>query len=336
MVEFGLGIQGDRSFDDYVAIARAAEDAGFDVISVYSDLMYQPAIVPLTVMAGATQRIRLGPACLNPFSLAPFEIAGQIAALDLVSSGRAYLGLSRGAWLDQVGVAQRAPVAALGEAIEVVRRLLAGDTSGFEGEVFRLASGTGLHYAPFRADPPVLIGTWGPRTAGLARRVADEVKVGGSANPDLVPVMGKWLSEGAELGGGKPHDTSIVMGAVTVVDDDGGAAHDRARTEVAKYVAVVAEFDPTIDLSPDLLPALRRRLTAGDARGAGLLIPDSVLDAFAISGTPAQVTEHAAMLIAAGAERVEFGTPHGLTWQRGVDLLCTRVLPELRGASRLQ
>ena len=149
MVEFGLGIQGDRSFDDYVAIARAAEDAGFDVISVYSDLMYQPAIVPLTVMAGATQRIRLGPACLNPFSLAPFEIAGQIAALDLVSSGRAYLGLSRGAWLDQVGVAQRAPVAALGEAIEVVRRLLAGDTSGFEGEVFRLASGTGLHYAPF-------------------------------------------------------------------------------------------------------------------------------------------------------------------------------------------
>ena len=119
------------------------------------------------------------------------------------------------------------------------------------------------------------------------------------------------------------------MGAVTVVDDDSGAARDRARTEVAKYVAVVAEFDPTIDLSPDLLPALRRRLTAGDARGAGLLIPDSVLDAFAISGTPAQVTEHAAMLIAAGAERVEFGTPHGLTWQHGVDLLCTRVLPEL-------
>ena len=72
-------------------LGRVAEHAGFDVVSVFHDLAYQPAIVPLTLIAQATERVRLGPAALNPDTLHPFEIAKQIAALDLVSAGRAYL-----------------------------------------------------------------------------------------------------------------------------------------------------------------------------------------------------------------------------------------------------
>lgn len=336
MAEVGLGLQSDKGVDDYLAIARTAEEAGFDVISVYSDLMYQPPIVPLTVMAGATERIRLGPACLNPFSLAPFEIAGQIAALDLVSSGRAYLGLSRGAWLGDVGITQPAPISALDEAVVVVRRLLAGDTTGFDGKRFRLAAGTGLRYGALRPDPPLMIGTWGPRTARLAGRVAEEVKVGGSANPDMVQVMHAWLGDGAGHGARTANESRVVMGAVTVVDHDGRAARNRARTEVAMYLAVVAALDPTITLPPDLIPRVRALVAAGDHVGAGRLIPEDVLDAFAISGTPSQVTRQAALLIDAGAKRVEFGTPHGMTWQQGLDLLGTEVLPELRRMEKIR
>ena len=39
---------------------------------------------------------------LNPYTLHPMEIAGQIAVLDLATHGRAYLGLARGSWLDQL------------------------------------------------------------------------------------------------------------------------------------------------------------------------------------------------------------------------------------------
>ena len=63
-----------------------------DVLSVFHDLLYQPAIGPLLLMARKTERIRLGPAALNPFTLHPYEIAGQTAMLDLASDGRAYLG----------------------------------------------------------------------------------------------------------------------------------------------------------------------------------------------------------------------------------------------------
>jgi len=60
------------------------------VISVYHDLLFQPAIFPLLVIAGATERVRLGPAALNPSTLHPVELAGQAAALDLASAGRRF------------------------------------------------------------------------------------------------------------------------------------------------------------------------------------------------------------------------------------------------------
>ncbi|MFD0889603.1 LLM class flavin-dependent oxidoreductase, partial [Streptosporangium algeriense] len=83
VAEIGLGLQSDKRAGDYARLARRAEEHGFDVLSVFGDLMYQPPIFPLLEMAAATARVRLGPACLNPYSAAPYEIAGQVAALDL-------------------------------------------------------------------------------------------------------------------------------------------------------------------------------------------------------------------------------------------------------------
>jgi 5,10-methylenetetrahydromethanopterin reductase len=59
------------------------------------------------------------------------------------------------------------------------------------------------------------------------------------------------------------------------------------------------------------------------------LIPDELLDRLAFAGTSAQVAARAAALYEAGAARVEFGTPHGLSPRTGVDLLAARVLPAL-------
>ncbi len=108
--ELGIGLRTDQEPATYEAIARRAEAAGIDVISVFHDLLYQPAIGPLLLMARVTERIRLGPAALNPFTLHPYEIAGQIAMLDSVSGGRAYLGLAKGAWLDRLGLEEERPL----------------------------------------------------------------------------------------------------------------------------------------------------------------------------------------------------------------------------------
>lgn len=277
-----------------------ADAAGVDVVSVFHDLLYQPALGPLLLLARATERVRLGPAALNPFTLHPYEIAGQTAMLDLVSGGRAYLGLVKGAWLDKLGLEEERPLLALQEAVEIVRRLLAGDQRGVAGRRFTLEPGTALAYAPLRADVPLMIGTWGRLTAAWAGTVADEIKLGGSANPDLVPVMRGWAG-GPGVG--------VVCGCVTVVDEDGAWARERARAAVAPYLEVVAGLDPTLELRDGQEPPLER---------------------FAIYGTPEQVAARVVELWEAGADRVELGTPQGRTTVDGARLICERVLPLLR------
>ncbi len=251
-------------------------------------------------MARVTERVRLGPAALNAQTLHPAEIAGQVAALDLASGGRAYVGLVTGSWLDRLGLDERRPLTRLREAVEIVRRLLSGDRSGFAGERFTLEPGAGLAYVPLRRAVPLLVGTWRPRAASYAREVADEVKIGGCANPDMVRLMRSWLGDDGP---------NIVVGAVTVVDEDGARAREHARAQVQMYLDVVADLDPTLELRP------------------GELLP---LEKFVLAGTPEQVAAHALALYDAGAHRVEFGTPQGLTTRRGVDLICDRVLPLLR------
>jgi 5,10-methylenetetrahydromethanopterin reductase len=252
-------------------------------------------------MARVTERVRLGPAALNPQTLHPVEIAGQAAALDRVSRGRAYVGMVTGAWLERLGLDDAKPLTRLREAVEVVRRLLAGDRSGFAGERFTLEPGAGLEYEPLRPEIPLLIGTWRPRAARFAAEAgAAEVKIGGTANPDMVKLMRSWLGN---------HGPRIVIGAVTVVDDDGRRARAHAAAQVQMYLDVVGELDPTLELKP------------------GQSAP---LEKFVLAGTPDEIAAQARALLDAGVDRIEFGTPQGLTTPDGVALLCDRVLPLLR------
>jgi 5,10-methylenetetrahydromethanopterin reductase len=328
-VEIGLGLQADKRGEDYAALAVLAEECGFDVLSVYGDLLFQPPIYPLLEMARATSRVRLGAACWNPYTMHPYEIAGQVAALQQASGCRAYVGLARGAWLSAIGLRQDRPVTHLREAVQVVRALLRGDAQGVDGAVFSLAAGTRLRYPLPSVQPPLLIGTWGSATAAMAGELADEVKVGGTVNPAMIGVMRQRLAPGIAAAGRDTDEVGVVVGAVTVVDNDGAAARARARTEVAMYLAVVGQLDPTVQLPPDLLAEVSRYADAGEHERAGELIPDDVLDLFAFSGSPDQVAAQAQKLIDAGASRVEFGTPHGLDDRSGIDLLGRAVLPRL-------
>ena len=328
-VEIGLGLQSDKAPGRYAELAELAERHEFDVVSVFGDLLFQPPIVPLLEMARVTSRVRLGAACWNPYTLHPYEIAGQLAALDTASNGRAYLGLARGTWLRGIGVDQPRPVQHIREAVAVIRELLLGSGAAVEGGAFRLTAGMTLRYPVREGLPPLLIGTWGPTMAELAGRIADEVKIGGSANPAMVAVMRERIERGS-VAAGRPGAVGIVVGAVTVVDRDGAAARAKARVEVAMYLAVVAALDPTVTIDPELLTRVTAHVDAGDHAAAGALIDDELLDLFAFSGTPDHVAAQAQSLIDAGVSRVEFGTPHGLDDAGGIDLLGRAVLPLLR------
>jgi 5,10-methylenetetrahydromethanopterin reductase len=289
-------------------------------------MLYQPAWLPLLEIARATRRVRIGVAAVNPFTCHPINIAGNIALIDEASSGRAYLGFARGAWLDFVGLQPTHAPQALAESMRCVRHLLRGDPSPLPGDYFPLTGGDSLRWSAIRPDIPFLLGSWGMQTLSTCAGLFSELKIGGSANPDLVDTFLAALRNT----GGPADKIGLVFGAVSVVDVDREAARALARREVALYLPVVAALDRTLQLEPDLLTRLTESAARYDFDSAAALISDDLLDRFAFAGTPVDLAEQALRLFSAGAQRVEFGTPHGLDQRSGLRLLCEEVLPRIR------
>lgn len=327
---YSIAFQTDMPLAAYGPLAAMVEGYGFDGVSVYNDLLYQPAWLPLLEIARHTRRVIIGPAAVNPFTCHPINIAGNIALIDEASQGRAYLGIARGAWLDYLGLDPARPVRALREAIICVRRLLARSPEPFKGQVFRLAGGDSLRWNILRPDVPVLLGSWGKQTIRACITEIAEIKIGGTTSPAVVRKVREETAATAVAAGRPADDVRIVAGAISVVDRDGAAARALARRKAALYLPVIAAFDPALPLEPEQLARIRSAAAAYDFERAARDISDELLRLVGFAGTPDEVAAQAAELIAAGAARVEFGTPHGLSEAEGLRLLGERVLPQLR------
>jgi 5,10-methylenetetrahydromethanopterin reductase len=329
--EISIAFQTDKSAADYVALAQLVDRYDFDVVSVYCDAPFHPSYAPLMLMAPHIKRARLGPAAISPSRVHPIDIAAQTALLAQLAIGGVYIGLARGAWLDDHGIHElKPPVQAVREAVEVVRYLLSGATGGYAGKVFQLAEHVSAPY-PLPDEPiSLLIGTWGPKLCGVAGEIADVVKIGGSANPDVLPVIRDYITVGERRAARDPGTVRIAIGAVSVIDEDRDQARATARRSVALYLPVVAELDPTVTLDPELVERLRQHVHRNEYDPAGRLISDDLLDRFAISGAPTDIIRQTERLFEAGAGRVEFGTPHGLQPETGIRLLGEKVIPALK------
>jgi 5,10-methylenetetrahydromethanopterin reductase len=331
-----IAFQTNHPLGAYGAMAAQCEQYGFHGVSVYNDMLYQPAWLPLLEIARSTRRVRLGPAAVNPFTCHPITIAGNIALLDEASGGRAYLGMARGAWLDFVGLDSARPIVALREAFECVRHLLAQSKEPYRGEVFRLAGGDALRWQILRPDIPFLLGSWGSATIRACAAQIGEIKIGGTANPAVIPSIRATAATSAQAAGRAPDAIGIAVGAVTVVDRDGGAARALARHQAALYLPVIAPLDPTLQIEPELLDRIGAAAATYDFELAARNISDDLLSRLAFTGTPDQVADQVLALYRAGADRVEFGTPHGLSEETGLQLLGEQVLPLLRANGMIE
>ena len=322
MRQISIALQTDKTPAEYAALTQLIDRYDFDVVSVYCDAPFQPSYAALLLMAPHLHHARIGAAAIPPARVHPIDIASQTALLSQMAAGGVYIGMARGSWLTDHGIAEPAkPIQAIREAVEVVRYLLEGKTGGYEGEIYRLAPHVRTPYALPAAPVPILIGTWGKSLAALAGEIADEVKIGGTANPDLIPVMRDYIAN---------ERVGICLGAVTVIDEDRDLARQAARRSVALYLPVVAPLDPTLTVDPELVARLKAAVERGDEVAAAALISDDLLDRFAFAGNAADIIWQAERLFAAGASRVEFGTPHGLPSAKGFRLLGEKVIPALR------
>jgi 5,10-methylenetetrahydromethanopterin reductase len=320
MSKISIAFQTNKSINAYGELATKAEAYGFDGVSLYNDMLFQPAWLPLLEMARVTKRVSIGVAAVNPFTCHPINIAGNIALLNEMATGRAYLGMARGAWLDFVGIDPLKPITALREAFASVRHLLQQNKSPLAGEFFPLAGGDSLRWDIPHPDVPFMLGTWGEKTIQACADWVQELKLGGTANPGAVTWLGGLLA--------KPLD--IAVGAVTVVAMDGAEARAIARREVALYLPVVASLDKSLQIEPDRIAGIQQAANQFDYEKAATYISDELLQKFAFAGTPHDIIKQTEALFQAGASRVEFGTPHGISTADGMRLLGKHVLPHFK------
>ncbi len=221
MAEIGIAFQTDKPPGRYGELAAAAEAHGFNVVSVFADLLDQPPLPALLEMARATSRVRLGAACLNPYTQHPYEIAGGLAALDAASGGRAYLGLARGAWLrgDRHRAAPPAgpPARHRGDRARAAVRRRARlrrrrVPAGARGPA--AVPGSGACAAVSAGCLGAARGRAGRRDRRRGQGGRERQPGGGAADPG--PDCGRCSGRGP-----LPGPVRVVLGAVTVVDRDG-------------------------------------------------------------------------------------------------------------------
>jgi alkanesulfonate monooxygenase SsuD/methylene tetrahydromethanopterin reductase-like flavin-dependent oxidoreductase (luciferase family) len=215
-LEFGVFLPpAADQFGETLHLARLADSSGLDLVSI-QDHPYQAQFLDtwtsLSVIAAATERVRVFPNVANLPLRPPAVLARSAASLDIITGGRVELGLGAGAFWDAIvgmGGERRTPgesIDALAEAIAVIRALWTpGRGAKFEGKYYTLK---GAHPGPFPVHPiGIWLGAYKPRILRLTGRAADGwLPSSPYAPPEQLADMNRIIDEAAEDAGRSPSD----------------------------------------------------------------------------------------------------------------------------------
>ena len=209
----------------YVPLARAAEEAGYDSVSVPDSICYpqtsdssypynmdgtreflenKPFIEPLIAVAAmgtATERIHFHTAVIKMPIRHPVIFAKEVSSLAVLVGNRFHLGVGSSPWPDDyavVGLPWKGRGGRFDECIEIVRGLCAGGYFGYRGR----------HYAfePVKVNPvptepvPVLIGGHGEANLRRAARIGDGWITAGSTTEQLAGMLAQLSKLRVEYG----------------------------------------------------------------------------------------------------------------------------------------
>jgi F420-dependent oxidoreductase-like protein len=194
------GFEPGDVFDHVAGLATTAEDSGFDSVYVMDHFFQLPALggpdqpmleayTLLGALAARTQRVQLGTLVTGVTYRNPGILAKIVTTLDIVSRGRAILGIG-GAWYDVehhgLGVeypSDRVRLDMLEEAVQVCRAMFTDDDVSFTGNHYRLDHARNLPRPVQVGGPKIMIGGGGEtRTLRLVARYADKCNVTGDVS----------------------------------------------------------------------------------------------------------------------------------------------------------
>jgi probable F420-dependent oxidoreductase len=238
---------------------------------------------PLALAAATEPRLRLGTAVVPVYTRGPGLLAMQAATLAELAPGRCMVGI--GSSSDVIVERWNAmsfdrPYERVRDTVRFLRRALSGekvdlDLPTFSVHGFRLAR-------PVAVPPPILVAALRPGMLRLAGREADGAIINWLAADDVPRVV-------AEVGADKEIVARIFVCPTTDVE----RARFVGRMGIAAYlnVAVYAAFHQWLGRGP-VLEAMWNAWSAGDRKAALAAIPDELVDALIVHGTPDECRAH--------------------------------------------
>jgi F420-dependent oxidoreductase-like protein len=306
---FTFGGATDEIFPRVAELAAAGEDAGFASVWVMDHLYQLPALggadqpmleayTLLGALAARTTRAELGTLVTGVTYRNPALVAKIVTTLDVISGGRAVLGIGA-AWHDEehAGLgfefpADRERLDRLEEAVQICRAMFTEEAPSFDGRYYRIERARNVPRPVRPGGPPIMIGGGGEkRTLRLVARYADRCNVSG----DLATVRHKL----AVL---RDHCVSVGRDPASITTTRLGS----------------------LFLAPTPAAAEETRQMITSAAGADFV-------ASATIGTEDEITEQVAAILDAGVQEPIFNLPYAdVATVRRVGALLTERFPAPR------
>ncbi len=320
----------DVSWPALERVARRAEAAGFDSIWVSDHLFLdwakyggpderQGAMecwTTMSALAAATERVRIGSMALCNDLRNPALLAKMVATLDLLSGGRLDVGIGAG-WYEPeyeaAGIAfdpAGTRIARLGEAVEIIRRLLDGEELRFEGSHYRIDGAICRPGPAQEPRPPLWIGGKGDYLLKTAARVADGWNFSWIGSIDAYAERSGAADAACEAAGRDPQSLRRSVGAYVLAGVDDADARKR--------------YERLVERTPEGVLTRPNRGTA---------VSWEEFRQGRIAGTVQEVVEQLGRLSDLGVEEVIVGLgalPFQVGDEEDVDLLGAEVIPPLR------
>jgi F420-dependent oxidoreductase-like protein len=261
--------------------ARAADQGGFAQFTVMDHWFQMEAMAPATdpmleafttlgFLAAHTERLRLGPLVAGVTYRYPALLAKIVSTLDVLSSGRAMLGIGA-AWYEREHRGLGVPFPAISErferleeALQIALQMWSDDDGAYEGSHYRLAETLSRPSTPQQPHPPIMIGGKGQKkTLRLTAQYAQIVNLT-TADPDEVAHLLQVLRDHCErLGTDYDAIEKTVIAGGADPFDSGFLPHMRALSDLGVSMVVLsrnpAEPDPVAQVSrlaDEVLPKL--------------------------------------------------------------------------------
>lgn len=330
--------RGDReeiraAVDRTLNLARMADIAGIESIWCLEDPDGWDAFAVLAAMARETERVRLGTGVTNPYYRHPSLLAASTSTLDLLSGGRAFLGLGRGQeewYREALGIPVGKPVRALRETFDLLDQWWSpamratSDDDATEFEV----RGWERVIRPLVGHVPIYLAAVGPLALRLAGQYADGVIFNDLASIDFLREAILTVRRTAVEAGRDPSRLRFYSRSSVTITDDPEALYEQRKSTVIT-IHTLPGMERLMDSQrfdvPQIISDVRRAMNTesilaqgggfgdlrrgGDSRAAKAAIPTELMAELVVAGSITDVRRSLAELAEIGITHVFLANP---------------------------